>query len=135
MIYFPENQLGASLKGAIFADTGHEHPDFPENQLGASLKATKVTTVPTANRVALPREPTRGLIEGSGMHALLVSIIPHFPENQLGASLKDGLTLRALPAPVKHFPENQLGASLKGPSAQADHAARMTSPRTNSGPH
>ena len=61
---------------------------------------------------ALPREPTRGLIEGL---SLRFSPHPHksyFPENQLGASLKVGVPggdRGALP----DFPENQLGASLK----------------------
>ena len=38
--------------------------DFPENQLGASLKGG-LDNHRSQRRVLLPREPTRGLIEGS----------------------------------------------------------------------
>ena len=58
----------------------------------------------------------------------------YFPENQLGASLKQP-SLRA-GQPQRHdFPENQLGASLKQQLGQGLQLVRVTSPRTNSGPH
>ena len=60
--YFPENQLGASLKGDRRRDRHRDGADFPENQLGASLKAALGPDGGTALR--------------------------DFPENQLGASLK-----------------------------------------------
>ena len=72
--YFPENQLGASLKAVA---EGFQHTlglDFPENHLGASLKG--------ADREADSGE------------------IPNFPENQLGASLKAVRTAPSTSAPT-----------------------------------
>ena len=106
--YFPENQLGASLKVAVDRDVHDDGGHFPENQLGASLKAALPRTVLPA-AVELPREPTRGLIEG-------VRPVPQV-------------------SPPRNFPENQLGASLKVVSVGVLLGTETTSPRTNSGPH
>ena len=60
---FPENQLGASLKRVVAVRSCCELQEhFPENQLGASLKRMLDQLVQAAT-IALPREPTRGLIE------------------------------------------------------------------------
>ena len=84
---------------------------------------------------ALPREPTRGLIEGTPFARLMIWYVTHFPENQLGASLKAETTyIPHLQEP--YFPENQLGASLKGRDYRISLLGfQPTSPRTNSGPH
>ena len=131
---------------------------FPENQLGASLKASRPDTM-RYGPFALPREPTRGLIEGRPAPSERFIRTAHFPENQLGASLKGGTfeheysTQRNFPEnqlgaslkavrsmliqqPFFDFPENQLGASLKD-DGDENRACQydQTSPRTNSGPH
>ena len=70
--YFPENQLGASLKVHSRCPKAFMRSYFPENQLGASLKAA----IPAGD----------------------LSVLRHFPENQLGASLKEfnGKAIQAL---------------------------------------
>ena len=60
---------------------------FPENQLGASLKPDAKAR-PKARALPLPREPTRGLIEACSPRSARGCWRRHFPENQLGASLK-----------------------------------------------
>ena len=68
-------------------NTARHGPHFPENQLGASLKGQdgeRSDPVITG----LPREPTRGLIEGPPSGSSFMVLRSYFPENQLGASLK-----------------------------------------------
>ena len=114
LVDFPENQLGASLKGLDARPLRRRRGDFPENQLGASLKAL-AAKLAVMREAPLPREPTRGLIEGRSLVGRDALRRRYFPENQLGASLKAG-EVTGLHALARDFPENQLGASLKGPA-------------------
>ena len=83
--------------------------DFPENQLGASLKVAALGFSNPATLV-LPREPTRGLIEGMAVAG-------------------DRTLTRSLPRePTRGLIEGERRA------LGSDFAPR-TSPRTNSGPH
>ena len=109
------------------------------------------------DKLKLPREPTRGLIEADSPRGYPPRR-SDFPENQLGASLKPSSFARnpryqldfpenQLGASLKrvhssrqevrhaHFPENQLGASLKLDGLDVLVHLGETSPRTNSGPH
>ena len=80
--HFPENQLGASLKGGLPARRERLRGHFPENQLGASLKGNE--------------------------YQLLRRCFSNFPENQLGASLK-AFGVIFLPLPVLTSPRTNSG--------------------------
>ena len=107
--YFPENQLGASLKqdGALLRDLLVR--DFPENQLGASLK------------LDFPELD-------SGQFG-------DFPENQLGASLKQILD-RLMGHGLVELPREPTRGLIEARAGTGSARRRdRTSPRTNSGPH
>ena len=59
----PREPTRGLIEGTWPRVTRSRRPYFPENQLGASLKVTFQKEAKTESLI-LPREPTRGLIEG-----------------------------------------------------------------------
>ena len=90
---FPGHQAGASLKPDVRGGGLGGRRLFPGHQAGASLKRpTGWTSTRATASEALPRSPSRGLIEAEAYASRRKPWYGLFPGHQAGASLKRRLT-------------------------------------------